>query len=59
MAEILTFINAAVPIVGLVAVPFLFARALGPVDLSALFVAPTDGWPRGVQEEEPRRWTSG
>lgn len=48
---------STVPMIALVSIPVLLIRALGPVDFSALFRAPSpDAWPRGVQEEEPRPW---
>jgi hypothetical protein len=43
--------------IGLVVVPVCLVRlVLGRADLAALYRAPGDGWPRGVQEGECPRW---
>lgn len=40
-----------------VLVPVVLVRALlGRADLANLYRAQGDGWPRGIQEEEPRPW---
>ncbi|MGC8633517.1 MAG: hypothetical protein ACP5VP_02450 [Candidatus Limnocylindrales bacterium] len=57
MFTVVAGLASTLPLIALVAIPILLIRALGPVDLSALFRAPSlDAWPRGVQEEEPRPW---
>ena len=43
--------------IGLILVPICLVRlVLGRADLSALYRAPGDAWPRGVQEEDGPRW---
>jgi hypothetical protein len=43
--------------IGLIVVPVGLVRlVLGRADLSALYRAPGDAWPRGIQEEEGPRW---
>jgi hypothetical protein len=57
MDALVAGLASTLPLIALVSIPVLLIRALGPVDLSALFRAPSpDAWPRGVQEEEPRPW---
>lgn len=43
--------------IGLILVPVCLVRlVLGRADLSALYRAPDDAWPRGAQEEDAPRW---
>jgi len=43
--------------IGLILVPICLVRlVLGRADLSALYRAPGDAWPQGVQEEDSPRW---
>ena len=43
--------------IGLILVPICLVRlVLGRADLSALYRAPGDVWPQGVQEEDGPRW---
>jgi hypothetical protein len=57
MNEIVAFLASAVPPVALVVIPIVLIRALGPVDLVALYRAPRDdAWPTGLEEGEPRAW---
>jgi hypothetical protein len=43
--------------IGLILVPICLVRlVLGRADLSALYRAPGDAWPQGVQEEDGPRW---
>ena len=44
-------------VIGLILVPVCLVRiVLGRADLSALYRAPGDAWPPGVQEEDGPRW---
>jgi hypothetical protein len=43
--------------IGLILVPVCLVRlVLGRADLAALYRAPGDAWPQGVQEEDGPRW---
>jgi hypothetical protein len=43
--------------IGLILVPICLVRlVLGRADLSALYRAPGEAWPQGVQEEDGPRW---
>jgi hypothetical protein len=43
--------------IGLILVPICLVRlVLGRADLAALYRAPGDAWPQGVQEEDGPRW---
>jgi len=57
MNEIAAFLAIVVPAGALVAITVALLRALGPLDLTALWYAPRETtWPRGVQEDDPRPW---
>ena len=57
MNEIAAFLAIAVPAGALVAITVALLRALGPLDLAALWYTPRETtWPRGVQEEDPHPW---
>ena len=60
MNDVMAFLAIVVPAVALIAIcAALLVRALGPLDLTALWYTPratTWTWPSGVQEEDPRPW---
>jgi hypothetical protein len=57
MNDFVAFLSVALPAVGLFVITAAILSALGPFNLMTLWYMPReDGWPSGVQEEDPRPW---
>jgi len=57
MSEIAGSVGVLFAVVAIAGVPIALVRVLfGRADLSRLYRAEGDGWPGGVQEEEPQPW---
>ena len=57
MSGVAGSLGVVLAVVAMAGVPIVLVRVLfGRSDLSRLYRAEADGWPGGVQEEEPHPW---
>jgi hypothetical protein len=57
MNDFVAFLSVALPAGALLVITAAILRALGPFNLMTLWYVPReDGWPVGVQEEDPHPW---